>query len=189
MKLSASSQRFLFPLVFSSIFISKSLAQTTEIDILFQQKIPMRDGVNLSANIYIPAQMNSPLPVILMITPYGMTEYNLRFDCPQASRRYSADNIRLCQNDSSPFLFNFQYGNLFDCSSRAYSIRLPPFQCSNANIRLGYFFSTTKFQFSVMSIKYCRLRHSPELCAGFRNLKHKHKMLKQVQHDILTLQR
>jgi len=87
MKSLAHSQRFLFPLIFLSILISKSLAQTNEIDILFQQKIPMRDGVHLSANIYKPAQMNSPLPVILMITPY-VSNYNPEYGPYYAMRGF-----------------------------------------------------------------------------------------------------
>jgi putative CocE/NonD family hydrolase len=70
MKLSKSYFLILFLFSFSSIFISESFAQPNEIDILFQKKIPMRDGVNLSATIYKPSNLKSPLPVILMITPY-----------------------------------------------------------------------------------------------------------------------
>jgi uncharacterized protein len=62
--------KFLFFVVYSLIFVFRIHGQSTDIDILFQQKIPVRDGINLSANIYKPALMVEPLPVILMITPY-----------------------------------------------------------------------------------------------------------------------
>lgn len=39
--------------------------------IILDQKIPMRDGVNLSASIYLP-QNNEPSPVLLLITPYNV---------------------------------------------------------------------------------------------------------------------
>ncbi len=41
-----------------------------DVDIELYQKIPMRDGVNLSANIYLPADDQESYPVILIYTPY-----------------------------------------------------------------------------------------------------------------------
>jgi len=37
---------------------------------LYRVPIPMRDGVRLSANVYLPSE-NAPLPAILVRTPYG----------------------------------------------------------------------------------------------------------------------
>jgi hypothetical protein len=41
-----------------------------EIRILFDQRVPLRDGVTLSADIYLPAGEIQPRPVILTRTPY-----------------------------------------------------------------------------------------------------------------------
>ena len=45
-----------------------------EVAIQFYQKIPMRDGISLAANVFRPAEQTAPLPVILIITPYIMDE-------------------------------------------------------------------------------------------------------------------
>lgn len=45
-------------------------AYTQEIGIKLYQNIPMRDGINLSANIYFPASDKKSYPVILIYTPY-----------------------------------------------------------------------------------------------------------------------
>ncbi len=41
-----------------------------EVDIQLYQNIPMRDGINLSANIYFPGSNEESYPVILIYTPY-----------------------------------------------------------------------------------------------------------------------
>src|SRR5579884_571277 len=41
-----------------------------EIRILFDQRVPLRDGVTLSADVYLPAGEIEPRPVILTRTPY-----------------------------------------------------------------------------------------------------------------------
>jgi putative CocE/NonD family hydrolase len=41
-----------------------------EMRILFNQRVPMRDGVTLSADIYLPAGEIKPYPVLLTRTPY-----------------------------------------------------------------------------------------------------------------------
>ena len=51
------------------IFSAFSL-KSQEIDIRLYQKVPMRDGINLSANIFLPNERPEPLPVILIYTPY-----------------------------------------------------------------------------------------------------------------------
>ncbi|MFH1742180.1 MAG: CocE/NonD family hydrolase [bacterium] len=43
---------------------------TCEVEVLAEVKVPMRDGVNLRANIFVP-KMDGEFPVILMRTPYG----------------------------------------------------------------------------------------------------------------------
>jgi len=43
--------------------------QTVNYNLEWGIKTPMRDGISLSANIYIPANKN-PVPIIISITPY-----------------------------------------------------------------------------------------------------------------------
>ncbi|MEM6378660.1 MAG: CocE/NonD family hydrolase [Bacteroidota bacterium] len=50
--------------------ISWVFAFAQEVDIKLYQKIPMRDGVKLSANIYLPDEDEVSYPVILIYTPY-----------------------------------------------------------------------------------------------------------------------
>lgn len=45
--------------------------EPTDVDLLWDVKIPMRDGVALSAIVYKPSCTGTPLPVILIDTPYG----------------------------------------------------------------------------------------------------------------------
>ena len=65
-------------LVLLFLIISFPLLQAQEVDIQLYQKIPMRDGVHLSANIYMPTERPEPLPVILIYTPYVNDEANDR---------------------------------------------------------------------------------------------------------------
>tara|TARA_R110002073_G_scaffold335987_1_gene529743 strand:+ start:5363 stop:7105 length:1743 start_codon:yes stop_codon:yes gene_type:complete len=51
-------------------FVNSTLVYTQEIDIKLYQKIPMRDNINLSANIYFPGSQEESYPVILIYTPY-----------------------------------------------------------------------------------------------------------------------
>lgn len=46
------------------------VAIAQEVDLNLYQEIPMRDGINLSANVFMPAERKEPLPVILIYTPY-----------------------------------------------------------------------------------------------------------------------
>src|SRR4051812_7377423 len=41
-----------------------------KVRMLFNQRVPMRDGVTLSADIYMPAGEIVPRPVVLSRTPY-----------------------------------------------------------------------------------------------------------------------
>jgi len=49
---------------------SWTLGYTQDVDIKLYQKIPMRDGINLSANIFSPESDAEAYPVILIYTPY-----------------------------------------------------------------------------------------------------------------------
>jgi len=53
------------------VFLLCSLfAHAQEVDIRLYQKVPMRDGIHLSANVYLPISEVSSFPVILIYTPY-----------------------------------------------------------------------------------------------------------------------
>jgi predicted acyl esterase len=52
--------------------------QNREIDIILEQKIPMKDGIHLSARIWKPADMDAPLPAIFVLTPYVSDEAQQR---------------------------------------------------------------------------------------------------------------
>ena len=41
-----------------------------EIQVLFHQSIPMRDGINLSGTIVMPKNAGEKLPALFMLTPY-----------------------------------------------------------------------------------------------------------------------
>ena len=47
-------------------------------DLIWGVKIPMRDGVKLSATIYKPRDMQEPLPVVFTLTPYISDTYHSR---------------------------------------------------------------------------------------------------------------
>ena len=61
-------KKFIGTLLF--LFLSPNPFYSQDIDIRLYQKIPMRDGVNLSANIYFPGNDQDSYPVILIYTPY-----------------------------------------------------------------------------------------------------------------------
>ncbi|HIG17396.1 MAG TPA: CocE/NonD family hydrolase, partial [Candidatus Handelsmanbacteria bacterium] len=50
----------------AGIYMAENFAVEMRLDV----KVPMRDGVELSADIYLP-QMRGPFPVVLMRTPYS----------------------------------------------------------------------------------------------------------------------
>jgi predicted acyl esterase len=50
--------------------VGQKNSESKEIDILLHQPVRMSDGIQLSANIYKPAEMNEPLPAIFTFTPY-----------------------------------------------------------------------------------------------------------------------
>lgn len=52
------------------LFISSSFVLSQDINIKLYQDIPMRDGINLSANLYFPDTDETSYPVILIYTPY-----------------------------------------------------------------------------------------------------------------------
>ena len=53
------------------IFLAGGIvAQTYEVEVREDVKVPMQDGVSLSTNVFVP-KAEGPFPVILMRTPYG----------------------------------------------------------------------------------------------------------------------
>ncbi|MEL7146794.1 MAG: CocE/NonD family hydrolase [Bacteroidota bacterium] len=59
-----------FYLFLLTISIQSFVSIGQNVDILLRQKVPMRDGIQLSADIYLPEGNKKPLPVILIYTPY-----------------------------------------------------------------------------------------------------------------------
>src|SRR5215472_14613106 len=49
-----------------------------EIDLVWSQKIPVRDGVKLNATLFKPSGSPGPLPVIFTLTPYISDTYHAR---------------------------------------------------------------------------------------------------------------
>jgi putative CocE/NonD family hydrolase len=67
------------PLLLMSIFMTQAIAQSVaesdavsakDVERLWNLKVPLRDGVNLSATVYTPAHSSERLPVIFSFTPY-----------------------------------------------------------------------------------------------------------------------
>ncbi len=77
------ASRIGFIFIFCFFFVVCLFAETEidkyrEIDIILDQKIPMRDGINLAAKIWKPADMEDPLPAIFVLTPYVSDEAQQR---------------------------------------------------------------------------------------------------------------
>lgn len=64
----------LFCIFIFFVFVREANGEYKEIDILLHQEISMSDGINLSANIFKPTEMNEPLPAIFTFTPYVSDE-------------------------------------------------------------------------------------------------------------------
>ena len=80
----------------------------------YNVKVPMRDGVRLSADIYFPTGLSGPFPVILGRTPYNnMTEESLESAVfyPQHGYVFVAQDVR-GKNDSDGEFYPF--ANEFD---------------------------------------------------------------------------
>jgi predicted acyl esterase len=71
----AKSSAFLFLIcnLALHVFAEKNIA-SDEIDIILDQKIRMRDGIRLSARIWIPAVIENSLPAVFALTPYNSDE-------------------------------------------------------------------------------------------------------------------
>ncbi len=47
-------------------------------DVLWFERVAMRDGVRLAATVYVPSQSHGPRPGVLAMTPYGRDSYHAR---------------------------------------------------------------------------------------------------------------
>jgi len=64
----------LFILSFVLFSLAIQAGNDIDIQILLDQKIPMRDGVQLTSRIWKPPEMKEPLPAIFALTPYVADE-------------------------------------------------------------------------------------------------------------------
>ena len=86
-----------------SVFLS------ADMEAMYNVKVPMRDGVNLSADIYFPRDEKGPFPVILGRTPYNnMTEESIESAVfyPQHGYVFVAQDVR-GKNDSEGDFYAF----------------------------------------------------------------------------------
>jgi len=60
----------IFIVIILTIVVSNNAFSVKEVDVFFQQKIPMRDGAKLSADILLHPKMTNNLPTIFVMTPY-----------------------------------------------------------------------------------------------------------------------
>ena len=68
-------KKLLLLLIFAFLGVCQLYAQNdVELDALLFQKVPTKDGINLSANVYKPTDMKAPLPAIVVFTPYVANE-------------------------------------------------------------------------------------------------------------------
>jgi len=61
-------------LIAFALVSAPSLSPDSGIRIILDQKIPMRDGVNLAAKVWLPDGVKEPLPAIFALTPYVADE-------------------------------------------------------------------------------------------------------------------
>ncbi|MFC2131040.1 CocE/NonD family hydrolase [Bacteroidota bacterium] len=62
---------FLLIIILSLVLTFPAFAGTIKkVDILFHQKVPARDGINLNVDIYKPADLKESLPTLFVFTPY-----------------------------------------------------------------------------------------------------------------------
>jgi predicted acyl esterase len=119
-----------------------------------QVKIPMRDGVNLTADIYRPRGVDQPLPVLLMRLPYGRAiASTVTYKHPSwyAMQGYIVviQDVRGCGTAEGEFYpFRHEYDDGFD------TVQWCAQELAGSNGRVGmYGFSyqgVTQFQAAVM---------------------------------------
>ena len=55
-----------------------SVPDAANVDFRWDQKIPLRDGVHLSATVYLPLNQKAPAPCMFTLTPYIGQSYHDR---------------------------------------------------------------------------------------------------------------
>lgn len=70
-------RRLALPFMIVACFVLPAVASAAQgdVDMLWGQKIPMRDGIELNATILMPHGMQGPLPVVFTLTPYTSDRY------------------------------------------------------------------------------------------------------------------
>jgi len=94
----------------------KAVTQQHQVQTRFDVRIPMRDGVHLSADVWMPAEPGQ-YPVILMRTPYLKTMGLLRF--PEHGAYFASHGYVLVVQDTrgrgdSEGVYNFYFDDLED---------------------------------------------------------------------------
>jgi hypothetical protein len=54
------------------------MADAAKVDLRLAERIPLRDGITLSANLYLPRGIVAPAPCIVSLTPYTVQSYHDR---------------------------------------------------------------------------------------------------------------
>jgi putative CocE/NonD family hydrolase len=68
----------LFFVLLLALAATSFAADSQDVDFQWEARVPMRDGVSLSATIFRPAGQKEPLPVIFTLTPYIADSYEDR---------------------------------------------------------------------------------------------------------------
>ncbi|MAT38646.1 MAG: hypothetical protein CL946_03480, partial [Ectothiorhodospiraceae bacterium] len=82
-------------LVFCIVTAGASAQELSPVHIHFQKRIPNAEGIELSANIYLPANTSERNPALLALTPYGVD--NMHADAMWYARRGYAVVIADCR--------------------------------------------------------------------------------------------
>jgi len=69
-------RRSCFGLILSALCVAGVASPLAAESVVTRHMIPMRDGVHLATDVYLPSKDAKNLPCILMRTPYGRTKYN-----------------------------------------------------------------------------------------------------------------
>jgi putative CocE/NonD family hydrolase len=87
----------------------KQTADSADIDIILYQKIPTRDGIHLSCNIYKPGNQKGKLPAIVVYTPY-VSDHNQERGMYFASHGYVFISVDIRgRGNSEGFFSGFDY--------------------------------------------------------------------------------
>ena len=128
------------------------------VDARYNVKVPMRDGVNLSADIYFPADQPGPFPVILMRTPYNnMTEECLENSVywPQYGYVLVAQDVR-GKNDSDGDFYPFGFSDFEDGHDTVEWIGAQPWCDGNVGMVGSSYVAAVQWQAAAMGSRYLK---------------------------------